>query len=226
MEKLKATGGYDIFKKNRAADEKIRRDRIKNGLLSLPKAIREKSLRLKRAYSRRKMAEYRKRKNRKENTDPETEIQVSPSRLTTDSKDSYKTPSALSKAVAKVKRAMPSTSTKKKQVIAKILHSFDEQDQNAIISNDLTGEAKSTIQRKSTRASSITRVSSSDIELIKSFYQRDDISRMSSNMRDCKKFTDPIDGVEEIKQIRYLMYRLVDVYNMFVKFVQNGKSFK
>lgn len=218
MEKLKATGGYDVFKKNRAADEKQRRDRLKNGLLNLPKAVREKSLRLKRAYSRRKMSEYRQRKNLKENIVPPTTTEVLPSRSKAVIQESYNTASALSKAVAKVKRALPSTSAKKKQVIAKLLHSFDEEEKKEIITNKVTLESTSTVERKSTRA-----VTASDIELVKSFFERDDISRMSSNMRDCRKFTDPTTGVEVLKQIRYLMYRLVDVHSLFVKFVQNGE---
>lgn len=218
MEKLKANGGYEDFKKKKADHEKQRRARLKNGLLSLPKAEREKTLRLQRAYSRKKMEAYRQRKNRKENAVSETTQVSSRRQSTTILKESYNTTSALSKAVAKVKRALPSTSTKKKQVLAKLLHSFDESDVKEIVTNEVTAEATSSVEKKSSRA-----VSSEDVALVEMFYEKDDISRMSSNMRDCRKFIDPMTGSKEMKQVRYLMHRLEDVYKLFVKYIQKGK---
>lgn len=58
----------------------------------------------------------------------------------------------------------------------------------------------------------------------KAFYERDDVSRMSPNVKHCKKFEDPSTGTKEFKQIRFLMYTLSDVYEMFKKqAVQNGE---
>lgn len=43
LEKLKANGVNEAFKKEKAASEKVRRDRIKSGLEKLPKAVRQKN---------------------------------------------------------------------------------------------------------------------------------------------------------------------------------------
>lgn len=91
------------------------------GLAKLPKAMREKTKRQNRDYSRKKVREYRLRKN---GLSEKTIHHVAANEETENLKGSYKTPSALSKALEKVKRALPSTPTKKKQVVAKLLQSF------------------------------------------------------------------------------------------------------
>lgn len=88
--------------------------------------------------------------------------------------------------------------------------------------NDLD-EIVKTIEGKTIKAKSTRAISSTVIESVKEFYLRDDVSRMSPNMRDCRKFVDPTTGSSEMKPIRYLMHKLEDVYNMFVKYVQHGK---
>lgn len=122
----------------------------------------------------------------------------------------YKTTSALSKAVAKVKRALPSSSEKKKAVVKKLLGSFDMKDHQDIV--NVAPKTKSSKGLKS-----------EVIDSVKSFYERDDISRISPNMRDCRKFKDPITGTKELKQIRYLMYKLSDAHKLFVQHIQKGK---
>lgn len=160
---------------------------------------------------RRKVAEYR---QRKKGLSVETTNIVASNALPSIPEEGYKTKSALDKAVAKMKRAAPSTTVKQKQAVCKYLKSFKPNDLEEIVQ---TIEGK-TIKAKSTRA-----ISSTVIESVKAFYLRDDISRMSPNMRDCRKFVDPTTGLSEVKPLRYLMYKLEDVYHMFVKYVQNGK---
>lgn len=204
---MKASGKYDEYKTKKAAAEKNKRNRVNSGLEQLPKAVREKTKRLNRAYSRKKAAEYRQRKKGL----TAGIANVTPSTAPSKSEESYKTSSALTKAVAKVKRALPSTSAKKKEVVAKLLLSFDVKDRQEIVSNKA-------IEAKPTKG-----VSSNVVELVQCFYERDDISRMSPNMRDCRKFVDPVTGANEVKQIRYLMHKLSDVYSMFITHIQNGK---
>ncbi|KAJ6639488.1 hypothetical protein Bhyg_12234 [Pseudolycoriella hygida] len=62
------------------------------------------------------------------------------------------------------------------------------------------------------------------IDAIKLFYERDDVSRISPNMRDCRSFPNPVTGTKEIKQIRFLMYKLSDVHKMFVKHSQSDEN--
>ncbi len=205
---MKANGEYETYKKKKATSEKERRDRIKNGLEQLPKAVREKTKRLHRAYSRKKMAESR---QRKKGLLVEVTNNVSSSTDQTKPEMGYKTASARSKALAKVKRALPSSSAKKKELVSKLLRTFNDKDRLEIVEN------------KSTESKPARGISPSVIEMVKSFYERDDVSRMSPNMKDCRKFVNQNTGSKELKQIRHLMYKLDDVYNMFVRHIQNGK---
>lgn len=117
--------------------------------------------------------------------------------------DGYKTKGALDKAVAKINRAVPSASAKKKQAICKFLKTFNAEYFQEIMS--VVGGQAVNSKGKTTRA-----ISGVVINSVKAFYERDDISRMSANMRDCRQFTDPDTGISEAKQIRHLMYRLTD----------------
>lgn len=156
---MKANGGHEDFKKKKAADEKKRRDRIKIGLDALPKNVREKTKQLNRAYTQKKVAEFRRRK-KCENGLSVKEVKVNDqfsSSQAVQKEGSFKTTSALSKAVAKTKRSLPSTSEKKKAVVRKILNSFDANDREDIVSNN-TAEVKPT-----------KGVSSSVIGLVKSY---------------------------------------------------------
>lgn len=189
---------------------KKRRDCVKIGLEALPKNVREKTQRLQRKYNRRKVAEHRQRKKEEKGVLVEITNHVS-SVVIQPEEGSYKTTSALNKAVAKLKLALPSTSQKKKQAVAKLLKSFDPIDVQDMV-------AINTTQPKRTKA-----ISPSDIDQVKAFYDRDDISRMSPNVKDCRNFVDPITGTKEYKQLRFLMYKLADVYAMFEKHVQNGE---
>lgn len=194
------------MKKN--AGERARRDGIKNGLELLPKAVRERTKRVHRSYSRKKVAEYR---QRKKGLLVDVTNNVSPSVVPDKPEKAYRTAGALSKALAKLKRALPSTSAKKKEVLSKLLRTFDDKERMEIVEN------------KPVTVKPARGISQSVIEMVQSFYERDDISRMSPNTKDCRKFVNPATGCKEMKQIRYLTYKLDDVYNMFVKHVQNGK---
>lgn len=215
MEKLKANGEYEDYKKKKAADEKNRRDRIKVGLEQLPKAVKEKTKRLNRAYSRKKMAECRQRKKELLVECKTSSSNASINTPPTKPEKGYNTASARSKAFAKLQRVLPSTTAKKKELACKLLQTFDETDRLEIVENRLF-EPKPAARG----------LSPSVIEMIRSFYERDDISRMSPNMKDCRKFINPDTGCKEVKQIRYLMYKLDDVYNMFVRHIQKGKPLK
>lgn len=215
IDKLKTTGKYDDYKKKRAADERHKQQRIKNGLELMPKAVREKTKRLKRDYNRKKAAKYRLRKRNEKIGAPSPKKEHSPpsETVTTNSIEPYKTASAVSKAVAKLKRALPSSPAKKKVVLKKLLQSLDESDSSQIV-----GEAISSNNGKKSRG-----LKSDTVDAIKAFYERDDISRISPNMRDSRKFVDPASGVKEIRQLRYLMYKLSDVHRMFEQNMQKGK---
>lgn len=208
MDKLKANGEYETYKKKKAAGERERRDGIRNGLELLPKAVRERTKRVHRAYSRKKNAEFR---QRKKGLLVDVTNNVSPSAVPSKPEKAYKTASAKSKAFAKLKRSMPSTTAKQKELVSKLLRTFNDQDRLEIVED------------KPVTVKPARGIKQSVIDMIKSFYERDDISRMSPNTKDCRKFNNPSTGCKEMRQIRYLMYKLDEVYNMFIKHVQNGK---
>lgn len=168
------------IERKKSAGEKERRDRIKNGLEQLPKGVRERTKKLNRDYSRKKMAEYRQRKKGqlvevKDNVSPST------SKATSSKPEIvYKTASVESKAYTKLKRALPSTTAKKKVLVKKLLRKFGDNDRQEIVEDKL-------VEVKPARG-----INSNVVEMLKSFYVRDDISRMSPNMKDCRKFTNPI----------------------------------
>lgn len=216
MEKLKATGQYEAFKEKKAADERQRQQRLKNGLAQLPKAVREKTKRIIRENNRKKAAVCRRRKKEKMGLADHNSVESPTStKQTTDGiTKPNKSKSAEYKAVTKANRALPSMPEKKIVVVKKMLRTFDAKDIQDIIA-DVTNKPKSLKGSKGLRPDVIA--------MVKAFYERDDISRISPNMRDCKKFKDPVTGVKETKQIRYLMYKLRDVHRLFVQHIENGK---
>ncbi len=120
---------------------------------------------------------------------------------------SYKTQSALSKAVAKTRKTLPSSPSKRKAVLARLLRSFSEEDQR-----DIIGNTKSKGKGIKTNKG----LSSTLVKDIRLFYERDDISRISPNVKDLRKFENPDTGEMEPKQIRYLNYKLSEVYLQFL----------
>lgn len=126
---------------------------------------------------------------------------------------SYKTSSALRKAVAKTKKALPISPSKRKAVVAKVLHSFEQKDKEEIIGNG------SPARKKAARG-----LSASLVDAIERFYERDDISRISPNVKDARKFLNPVTGKKEVKQIRFAMYKLSEIYYKFLE-ENKGESF-
>lgn len=217
---MKADGKYEDFLKKKANDERSRQHRIKIGLEQLPKAVRERTKRVNKEYIRRNVIKCRARK--KENNLKNESQSEQPSVSTTTNGESqsvtsekngpYNTKSAWVKAVGKVKRSLPSASEKKEFVVTKILRMFDKSD---VL--DMVHQAHpNKIPKKNGLAPDI-------VAEVKLFYERDDISRMSPNMKDYRKFKDPVTGTKEMKQIRYLMYRLSDVHRLFLRHMQNGE---
>ncbi|XP_037050033.1 uncharacterized protein LOC119085183 isoform X2 [Bradysia coprophila] len=205
---MKENGGFDEFKRKNAAYAKNKRVELKVGVEQLPKKDREDIKRKNRQYSQRKQREYRERKKKTESTANGSTVSSDPK---TEEDGQYKTASALNKAVAKLKRAAPATLVKSKQAVAKFLKTFDPSDVK-----EMVGISEN--KRKGSRA-----IKPSIVSEVDAFYQRDDISRISPNVKHCKRFEDPSTGAKEFKQIRFLLYTLSDVYRMFLEqAVQNS----
>lgn len=133
INKLKSTGKFEEFKNKNAAEQRKRRARRNAGIETLPEREKVKIKRQNREEYRAKAAEYRRRQRETRGGFIETAISVSSATLDKSDDGLYKTKSALAKAVAKVKRALPATTPKKKQVIRKILQSFNSDDLKDIL---------------------------------------------------------------------------------------------
>lgn len=119
---------------------------------------------------------------------------------------SYRTESALRKAVGKTKRSLPASPSKQKAVIAKLLHSFNQIDKEEVIDNT-----------NATKQKTSKGLSPEIIKSIEQFYEREDISRVSPNVKDCKRFINEVTGEKEYRQVRHLMFKLSEVHALFVE---------
>lgn len=104
----------------------------------------------------------------------------------------YNTASAGAKAAANTKRSLPSVLLKKKFVVTKVLRMFNTSDVQ-----DMVMQSHPTLL-KVPKAPNVNRsVKAEIVQAIITFYERDDVSRMSPNVRDCRKFKDPITTVPD-----------------------------
>lgn len=247
VEKLKLTGNYNAFKQKRAEYEKARRQRLKESLAELSDSKRMEALRHGRLMSLARVQKYRERKKQNSdqldrksfdaplitnqpdpsscNSNREHYNSMSPVDQTAPSsakipeiytpkssttklnfEHSYNTNSALHKAVTKARNALPTSPSKRKAVLAKLIYGLDDKSQKEIFRN------QPTMKRTGHK-----RIAPTMIQEIHKFYERDDISRMSTNVGDLTTFVDPISGAEMLLQLRYLIYTLKQAYDLFMK---------
>lgn len=120
---------------------------------------------------------------------------------------SYKTKSALAKAVTKARKSLPISPSKRKVVVSKILDSFGPKDRDEIVG----------IKEAKPKTKHWKRMSSDLIAAIEAFYERDEISRVSPNVKDARYFKNALTGQKELRQLRHLTYKLKKVRALFVK---------
>lgn len=212
---MKENGTYDSYKEKNAKDQKGRRDRAKEGMKQLPKAVRGRMQRVNRKCSRQKMEQYQNRKKGITNIErkpPSNSVASDPATKNVVT-GGYNTASARSKAFAKLKRSLPSAPVKARELALMWYRSFNENEQQEIVGN--TKPSSQLIQRRG--------IGKSVAESVTEFYQRDDISRMLPNVKDCRWFIDPITGDKEQKQIRYLLYKLSKVYDLYIEHIRIRK---
>lgn len=214
---MKVNGNYDDFKKRKAEHEKARRQRLKNSISKLTVSKQNQVLRYNRLKCRERVKKCRTKKkqssvpsqmiNSNKTINDSNERNGSKSQHTSiQFSHSFKTYGALAKAVTKTRKTLPSSPTKRTAVIAKLVYSLDDKNQLMIFSN------KTTMKRGGNSG-----LSPELIEKIQLFYQRDDVSRMSPNVKDIRNFVDPITGLKELKQTRHLIITLKQAYELFDK---------
>lgn len=162
-------------------------------------------------------------------------IQVSQPIMSNSSGTAFRTNSALYKAIAKAKSALPKTLEKQKAVIIAIFNGLSENTQMKIVLNNSTLKSP-TGKFLLYKVSKICKILMNDytlagkklskqvIDEVVAFYERDNVSRMSPNVNDARKFTNISTGKKEVKQIRHLLYPLKEVYFLFIEqFYKNGE---
>lgn len=191
---MKRLGLYEGFKKKNAEDAKKRRTKVKESLSKLTPVKRQQLICDNRSKCRKRVEQCRKRKKEQLMMDKRLES------------ESYRTDGAFRKAVSKIKRSLPSDSTKRNQALKKVLDSLDPVDKAEVIA---CGDV--------TKGKTNQGLTADLIEAIQNFYERDDISRVSPNVKDCKRFVNDATGEKEYKQVRHLMYKLSEVHALFVE---------
>lgn len=186
------TGSYEDFKKKKAEQEKDRRQRKKDDLNKLSEAKRNQKIAELKLKNRKRMEEYRKKKRKIESESSKNDAY-------------YRTEGALKKAVTKVRKMMPSKPLKREQVVEKLLNSFDQFTREKI--------ARNSLQNKKRNGKGI---GSEVTDAVTQFYENDDISRISPNVKDCRKYLDHVTGQKVLKQMRHLMFTLKEAYALFI----------
>lgn len=184
-EKLKREGGYEEYKAKHART--VQKYRMKQAEL-LKSFTEEKKAQV--IKQRRKKDCLRKQKSRRK------QAQVSQQPSTSGSQQPYKRRSSLSRAVNSVKKVLPSSPTKRKAVVRRLSEELDD-----------TDSTPSNPQRLSTLPTE-TR------DAVKSFYERDDISRISPGKRDVITVRGP-NGEKEKPQKRHLYLNIKETYGIF-----------
>lgn len=128
------------------------------------------------------------------------------SKTTFDFTHSYKTTSAMRKAFTKANKSLPQSPSKRKVIVTKLVRSFDEKDRQ-----DMFDYNRPVVKERQSK------LTLSLIGDIASFYERDDVSRISPNVKDVKSIRNPSTGVKEPRQLRHLLLTLEDVYAKFVE---------
>lgn len=196
--------------------------RQKEATLKLTEAKRTQLETENRIKNRKRIAKYRKNKkegivsqvSREKTSENHQNIEMKP---VISFPHSYKTPSALYKAVTKMKKSLPVSPSKRKAVHAKYFYSFSAQDRSDIIGDNIIHNSPAA-KRKTKKG-----LSSSVLKSIEDFYERDDISRLSPNVKDSRKFVNPVTGKKELKQLRFLCYTLSKAYKKFVEENADGE---
>lgn len=131
---------------------------------------------------------------------------VSPE-LTTenDPKCAYSNRNTLGKAIAKTRRALPQEVDRQVIVVSNLIHTFDHETKKRILEN----------------AGMMKRIRPADLNIgfeqaVRAFYERDDISRVSPNSKDCRRIKNAT-GDKEIRQLRFLMFTLKEVHALFLE---------
>lgn len=191
IEKLKAQGKYEEFKKKHREVSKKSKEKQNAHILSLPSSLKKKKLAERNAANRNRVAKCRNLKKQKR-----AEAAVSKP------KSPFRSAMAFAKATARAKKilekALPSSPRKKRKV-----------------SQQLFKDASSSQSPKAvSKRTAANAISPELIKVVKKFFERDDISRQAPGMKDCRVFREK-DGNKTKIQIRHLTASLKETFALF-----------
>ncbi|KAG8180664.1 hypothetical protein JTE90_020890 [Oedothorax gibbosus] len=189
-EKLKKDGQYEEYKKKHSLLMKKHRQVKADKVSKLPVAVQKELKELEKKKVRERVAKCRRNKSVKQ----PAENKSSPCKI-------YKSTSALGKAVARARRALPNSPRHKEIVVRKLFSSE--------CNIDLTTSFNSS-KSTSNHANAIN----SDTKIkIEEFYERDDISRMAPGRKDVVTIWER--GAKIKQQARHLICTINEIYIMF-----------
>lgn len=173
-------------KKKRADQAKERRKRKKELLLKMTDEKRNQLLSEVRMKCRQRVRNHRHAK--KINQLPNENAQPS---------SSYRTKSAKRKAATKIRKSLPLSPQKRNEALSHVVHSLDIKDQVEIFKRPIPSHHFNGKE-----------LAPEIVGSVEKFYQDDEISRMSPNVKDCRIVFNKSTGQKETVQIRHLNYTL------------------
>ena len=195
IEKLKAQGKYEEFKKKHREVSRKSKEKQKAQVLSLPSSLKKKKLDAQNAANKIRVAKCRNLKKQKR-------AEAAASKP----KSPFRSAMAFAKATARAKRildhALPSSPRQKRRVSQQLF-------------KDATCSSRQSPKTVSKRTAA-NAVSSELISVVKKFYERDDISRQAPGMKDCRVFREK-DGQKTKLQIRHLTASLKETFALFIE---------
>lgn len=205
MEKLKKDGKYDDYKRKKAADRKKQREAKKEAEKILPLQELKQVIDARRQAVRDRVRKHRKSvKNRSLQQTNTEEL-------------GYRTANTLGKAVKKIERVLPSTSSKRTEVLVKLIDNLDLADQTVIVNKVMKRPTTGSKQDSSRNKMLYTE--------IHKFYERDDISRVSPKMSDVRTYKCTETGNDVLKPTRHMVLTVREAHALFVEERKNvGKG--
>lgn len=117
----------------------------------------------------------------------------------------YNTDGALAKAHTKLRKGLPNSLGKQRDVILKFFNSLPEELRKEITTN------KANVNKGGKKGIGLELCNK-----IAQFYERDDVSRMSPNTKDARYYRDPTTGEKQMKQKRHMIITLEQAYDKFL----------
>lgn len=194
---MKTTDKYEEYKKRKADEQRTRRQKKKELEDEMPIAELRKVLDDRRRGVRERTKKYRERKN-------------NPLIVVNEPKQSYSNSATLGKAVAKAKKSLPNSPSKKNAVLFKLLNDVQNEDQIQLPNE---------IDRRTNKPQYLELAAD-----IRMFFERDDVSVASPKVNDVKKYVSD-SGEQIFLPTRHMTLTLKESYGLFINERENmGKG--